>query len=83
MPRYGRDRNRIEGDQTQATQHPVRRMILKLFNRDTWRPLEADVLAADLLTEFPDLEADEAKPGQVAYHVAVLKDADLLPSGRA
>lgn len=82
MPRRGRaDRNRIEGDQTQATQHPLRKKIVKLFTRNRLRPLEADVLAADLLSEFPDVKPDDARPAQVAYHVAVLKDAELLPAG--
>jgi hypothetical protein len=81
MPRFGSDRNRTEVDQTQATQHPVRKSILKLFKSDPLRPLTADVLMAALLTEFPDLKAEEARLANVAYHIAVLKDAELLPSG--
>jgi hypothetical protein len=81
MARYGSDRNRIEGDQLQATEHPVRLMIVQLFTRNRLRPMEAAVLAIDLLTEFPDLKAEEVRPANVAYHVAVLKDAELLPSG--
>ncbi|HKF82061.1 MAG TPA: hypothetical protein VKB23_03760 [Solirubrobacterales bacterium] len=54
-------------------------MILKLFNCNRLRSLKVDVLAADLLTEFPDLKAEDAKPAKIAYHVAVLKDAELLP----
>lgn len=77
---YGRDRNRIEADQTKATDHPTRLRIVELFTRNTLRPLECDVLAADLLTEFPDLKARDAKPALIAYHVAVLKDAMLLPT---
>jgi hypothetical protein len=80
MALFGRDRNRIQADQTKATQHHVRRMIVRLFTRDTWRPLEADVLSVDLLTEFPGLKAEDARPAQVAYHVAVLKDAELIPA---
>jgi hypothetical protein len=80
MALWGRDRNRIEGDQTQATDHPIRLKIVELFTRDPLRPLECDVLAADLLTEFPDLKAKDAKPALIAYHVAVLKDAQLLPA---
>jgi hypothetical protein len=81
MALWGRDRNRIDADQTQATHHPVRVRIVELFTRNQLRPMEADVLSADLLTEFPDLKAKEAKPAQIAYHVAVLKDAQLLPTG--
>jgi hypothetical protein len=77
---WGRDRNRIEADQTEATDHPTRLKIVELFTRNTLRPLECDVLAADLMTEFPDLKAREAKPALIAYHVAVLKDAELLPA---
>lgn len=80
MPLFGRDRNRIEADQTKATDHPVRLRIVDLFRRDPLRPLQCDVLAADLLTEFPDLKAKEAKPALIAYHVAVLRDAQLLPT---
>jgi len=78
---YGRDRNRIEADQTKATEHPTRLRIVELFTRNTFRPLECDLLAADLLSEFPGLKAREAKPALIAYHVAVLKDAQLLPNG--
>jgi hypothetical protein len=80
MALFGRDRNRITADQTQATDHPVRLRIVELFTRNTLRPLQCDVLAADLLTEFPDLKAKEAKPALIAYHVARLKDAELLPA---
>ena len=31
MALFGRDRNRIEADQTQATQHPVRVRIVELM----------------------------------------------------
>jgi hypothetical protein len=80
MPLFGRDRGRIETDQTKATAHPLRLRIVELFTRNELRPLQCDVLAADLLTEFPDLKPQEARPRQVAYHVAVLKDAALLPA---
>jgi hypothetical protein len=74
------NRNRIQPDATKATEHPVRVMIVGLFTRNPLRPLDCEVLAADLLTEFPDLKAREAKPALIAYHVAVLKDAQLLPA---
>ncbi|HEX5983239.1 MAG TPA: hypothetical protein VFY69_03440 [Solirubrobacterales bacterium] len=80
MPLFEGDRSRITADQTQATEHPVRLKIMELFTRNTLRPLECDVLAADLLTEFPDLKAKDVKPAMIAYHVAVLKDAALLPT---
>jgi hypothetical protein len=79
MARYGRDRGRIEADQTKAKSHPIRKKILALFTRDTLRPLDCDLLSADLLAEYPDVKPDEAEPGQINYHLAVLKDAQLLP----
>jgi hypothetical protein len=81
MALWGHNRARIEADQTKATEHPTRFKIVELFTRNPLRPLACDELAADLLTEFPDLEAKDAKPALIAYHVAVLKDAELLPSG--
>lgn len=76
---YGRDRGRIELGRRQAMAHPTRKRIMELFERDTLRSLKANELFADLLTEFPDLGSTELKPPQVAYHVAVLRDAELLP----
>lgn len=80
MALFGRDRNRIEADQTKATQHPVRVRIVELFTRNQLRSMEVDILLADLLTEFSDIKPSLARPAQVAYHVAVLKDARLLPT---
>lgn len=76
MARFGRDRGRIEADQTHALAHPMRLRILELFTRNADRPLAADSLAADLVADFP-----EVKICQVAYHVAVLRDAKLIPAG--
>jgi len=79
MARYGRDRGRITTDQTQANEHPIRQLILALFTRDTWRPLEPDMLSADLIETFPDVREEDAAPAQITYHVAVLRNAELLP----
>lgn len=76
MPLFGRDRGRIEVDRTRALAHPMRRRILELFTRNTDRPLAAESFAADLAADFP-----KVKVGQIAYHVAVLKDAQLIPAG--
>lgn len=78
MPRPGRDRNRIEADQTQALSHPVRLGILGLFTRDTDRSLAADALLKDLTAEDPDTFGD-FNEGQILYHRARLQDAELLP----
>jgi DNA-binding transcriptional ArsR family regulator len=74
MARLGRDRGRVESDQTQALSHPIRLRILELFKRDTDRALAAQSLVSDLAADYPGVEIR-----QVAYHVAVLRDADLLP----
>jgi hypothetical protein len=76
MALYGRDRGRIEADRTKALSHPMRLCILELFTRDTNRSLEAKPLAEDLAADFPD-----ACIAQVAYHLARLRDAKLLPTG--
>jgi Fe2+ or Zn2+ uptake regulation protein len=76
MPLFGRDRGRIEADRTQALAHPMRLRILELFTRNTDRPLAADSLAADLIADFPTVRIR-----QVAYHLAVLQDAKLIPAG--
>ncbi|HWO82446.1 MAG TPA: hypothetical protein VNM38_01485 [Solirubrobacterales bacterium] len=79
MARYGRDRGRIEADQTQAKEHALRKKILALFTWDTRRPLDCETVAADLIETFPEVDPGETKPGQINYHLAVLKDAQLLP----
>ncbi|HEU5063939.1 MAG TPA: helix-turn-helix domain-containing protein [Solirubrobacterales bacterium] len=76
MGLYGRDRGRIIPDQKQALDHPLRLRVLELFAQKPERSLAAESLAADLADRFPDV-----KIRQVAYHVAVLKDARLLPTG--
>lgn len=77
----GRNRDRIELSQKQAMAHPARERIMELFERDRLRSLKADALSADLLSGFPGLNPIDLRPPQVAYHVAVLKDAELLPTG--
>ena len=78
MALFGRDRGRIETDQKRALAHPVRFRIWSLFSEDTDRPLTSAALHADLIEErkFRDLTVS-----QVDYHVARLKDAQLLPTG--
>lgn len=61
---------------TQALSHPIRLAIMALFIRDEARPLQTDSLATDLADEFPGV-----KPKQMWYHVAILRDADLIPAG--
>lgn len=78
MPLFGRDYGRIETDQKRALAHPVRFHIWSLFTRDTDRPLTAEALHADLLGER---EFRHVTVSQVNYHVARLRDAELLPAG--
>lgn len=81
MALSGRDRSRIGLSQEQAMAHPARERIMELFERDRLRSLKADVLSADLLSAFPGLNPHDLRLPQVAYHVAVLRDAELLPTG--
>lgn len=78
MALHGRDRRRLETDQTQALSHETRRSILALFTKDEGRSLAADDLLADLIAEDP-ARYEDANPGQIAYHRARLQDTELLP----
>jgi hypothetical protein len=80
MSLHGRDRDRIETDQTKALSHPVRIGILGLFTRDTDRSLAAADLLADLIEEDP-AAFGRLDAGQVLYHRARLQDAELIPVG--
>jgi predicted transcriptional regulator len=75
MALFGGDRGGIGADQTQALAHPIRIRILELFTHDRERALEVGSLAADLGPDF-----SEATLAQVSYHVAVLRDAQLIPT---
>ena len=76
MPLFGRDRGGIETDQRRALAHPVRFRIWSLFTLDPDRPLTAEALHADLVKER---KFREMTVSQVNYHLARLKDAQLLP----
>lgn len=78
MPRFGRDRGRLEIDRTRALSHPVRITILDLFTKDEKRSLSAEDLLADLIEVDPD-KFSEFKPAQIAYHRARLQDVNLIP----
>jgi hypothetical protein len=78
MALFGRDRGRIEADQKHALAHPVRFRIWSLFTLEKDRLLTARALHPDLTKED---EFRDVTVSQVNYHVARLKDAQLLPAG--
>jgi DNA-binding transcriptional ArsR family regulator len=63
--------------QKQALNNPIRRKIVELFTADEARPLTAKALAVDLDC-FATVSA-----GQVGYHLARLRDAELIPCEQA
>lgn len=69
-----RDHGQLSADRAQALDHPIRLRILELFSRNTAMPLEVALLAAMLDADFP-----EVKIRNVSYHLAILKDAQLVP----
>lgn len=75
---FGRDRKRLRADQAQALAHPIRLRILELHTKDTRRPITTDGLAAELAASGGEFRY--VTVGQVAYHVARLRDAELLPA---
>lgn len=80
MELFGRDRHRLEAEQTKALDHEVRLGILELFTKDRRRPLDAESLLSDLLLKDPE-KFGKYKPAQIVYHRARLQDARLLPTG--
>jgi DNA-binding transcriptional ArsR family regulator len=75
MDIFGRGSRRYRGSQEQALSNPIRQRIVELFTTDEARPLTATSLADDL-GRFANVSV-----GQVGYHLACLRDADLIPVG--
>jgi len=70
---YNDKRRNLESRQKQARENPLRGQILALYGQDNDRSLAA----VDLL---PLLDGqDELSLAQVAYHVSVLREVELLP----
>lgn len=67
-----KDHKRILRDQIGELTHPIRLRILELAETDPRQSLTASALAS----EMADLDVNTA---QVAYHLARLQDAGLLP----
>lgn len=70
----GSKKNRGRETVLRALDHPIRIRICELSLREPSRVLTASDLKETLAREFKDLEVR-----QVAYHLAQLQDADLLP----
>lgn len=79
MAPFGRNQGRLDTEQVRALGHPIRIRIVGLFTKDTDRPLAADAVTAALAVEASDL--GHLSISQVTYHLARLKDAQLLPAG--
>jgi DNA-binding transcriptional ArsR family regulator len=72
----GRPR-RLLDSQKQALNNPIRRRIVELFTAEEARWLTAEALAVDL-GRFALVSVS-----QVGYHLACLRDAELIPGGKA
>lgn len=77
MDFLGRGRRRYRGSQEQALSNPIRQRIVELFTTDEARPLTAKAVTTDL-SRFAEVSV-----GQVGYHLACLRDAELIPGGQA
>lgn len=73
MDFFGHGPSRCGGSQEQALSNPIRRRIVELFTADEARPLTAKTLTDDL-GGFANVSAS-----QVGYHLACLRDAELIP----
>jgi len=81
MDFFGRGSGRCRGSREQVLSNPIRIRILELFTTDEARPLTATALATDLGAQkglFANVSV-----GQVGYHLACLRDAELIPAGSA
>ncbi len=67
-----KDHRRVHKDRVRELSHPIRLRILELVRADPQRSLAADAL----VSEMGDLEVNGA---QVAYHLARLRESDMLP----
>lgn len=81
MDFFGHGRGRCRGSQEQALSNPIRVGILELFTKDEARHLTATALATDLAAQ--DRCLADVSVSQVGYHLARLRDAELIPAGKA
>jgi hypothetical protein len=75
MDFFGRGHQRDRGRKEQVLRNPIRLRILDLFTTDEARPLGAQLLTADLRHSM------HVSVSQVAYYLACLRDAGLIPGG--
>ena len=78
MTLFGRNRNRITTDETEALHHLTRLRILEIHAHDRWERLIPVEELTEALVKTPGFE--HTKPDEVNYHRARLLDAELLPS---
>lgn len=67
------DQRKLQAVRAQALDHPIRLRIMELFTRNPALPLEAAPLVAHLDSDFP-----QVKVRLVSYHLAILRDAQLI-----
>jgi DNA-binding transcriptional ArsR family regulator len=77
MSLFRRKPEKYERSREQALSNPIRRRIVELFTTDEARPLDAKAVAVDL-GRFAAVSV-----GQVGYHLACLRDAELIPGEKA
>ena len=74
---FGRGRSGSKRSREQALSNPIRRRIVELFTTDEARSLTAKALAESTSNRFATVSV-----GQVGYHLACLRDAELIPGDR-
>jgi len=75
----GKDEERPEWKVTRALNHPLRLRILEIHKRECDRSLLSVAELTAVLRNTGDYK--EVTAAQVHYHRALLREADLLPSG--
>jgi len=77
MNPFGGDAKRDRERREKALSNPIRRRIVELFTTDESRSLAAAAVTDDL-RRFANVSVR-----QVAYHLACLRDAQLIPAENA
>lgn len=77
MSPFRRKPEKYERKRERALSNPIRQTIVELFTADESRPLTAKAVAVDLR------RSAAVSVGQVGYHLACLRDAELIPGVKA